>query len=1684
MPKKHQDPGAHFKYPGVRAAVDGNTAVILCEREASDAAGAYPITPSTQMGEYWAENVANGHINISGRPLIFIEPEGEHAAAAVTAGLSMTGLRAANFSSGQGIAYMHESLYAAVGKRLTYVLNIGARAMTKSTLNVHAGHDDYHAVDDTGFFQLFAKNVQHAADFNLVAHRVAELALTPGIVAQDGFLTTHLIESIVVPERELIAEYLGRPDDLIDTPTPAQRILYGDRRRRIPELWDVDNPVMAGLVQNQDAYMQSVAAQRPFFFDHLRELTDRAFDEFYALTGRRYARVMSYRAEDAEYLIVGQGSVIPSAEAVADWLRSERKIKVGVVDLAMFRPFPSDLVSKMLKGRKGVAVLERLDQPLAADLPLVREIRAVVSRSLENGFAQEGRQGRSWRHKGREPLPYPELQSYRGASDTPAIYSGSFGLGSRDLQPEGLIATVENMLPDGGHRKYFYLSIDFLHREAKTPKQELYQQTIAESYPEVRELALHGSENPDLMPPGSITVRIHSVGGWGAITTGKNLAMTLYDLLGYHIKANPKYGSEKKGQPTTYYLSAAPEPIRVNCEYFHVDAVLSPDPNVFHHTNALAGLREGGVFVIQSAEPSVDKVWLSIPIGFRRVIRDKRIRVFCLDAFRIAREEATDPDLQLRMQGIAFQGAFFRASDVMERQSLDEERLLEAISSQLTKKFGGKGARVVADNLRVVKRGFDELQEVPAGALTADPPSQMTRSAGPPIPVMVKDLPASDSPTSDIHRFWEQTGSFYARGMGNDNLTDPFIGLGVMPAVTALFRDMTAIRFEHPRWIPENCTACGRCYTVCPDTAIPGLVSEVGQVMDTVVRRVRKHGHEVKYLPKAVRIVERNLRGLFSQAAETDSVAAMMEGALEATLDQMGNGDIDRSDRSDRVDRTELGRELDLFRDELDGFKFALSRPYFTVPEKRQAGDGGLLSITINPYTCKGCMECVEVCDDDALRPVAQTDDSVAALRSQWDFWLDLPTTPEKYIRVDDLEGAVGALETLLLDKRNYQSLESGDGACLGCGEKSVIHLFTATVEALMQPRIKKQVTYLGELIGRLEQHVQLKLIEQIKIGDPEVIAGITGDKTAGDLTLAEIAKRVESLHGGQPIDQEWLGQVTGLVAKLKDLEWRYQRGTSGRGRSSMGMINSTGCTSVWGSTYPFNPYPFPWANHLFQDSPSMAMGIFEGHMAKMADGFRAVRLAELELEGRYNPALHDSFFRYFNWRDFSDHEWELCPPVVAVGGDGAMYDIGFQNLSRAMMAGKPIKIVVVDTQVYSNTGGQACTSGFFGQISDMAQFGTVIQGKQEPRKEIGLIGMAHRTTYVMQGTIANPGHLIEGFIRGLKARRPALFNLYTSCQPEHGVGDDMSAHQAKLAVESRAYPLFRYDPSLGKTPEECFDLEGNPAVDQDWPTYTLTYREAGVEKTMDLPMTFADFAITEVRFRKHFRKAPPDTWNDSMVPLAELLELDESEREGRFPYIWTIDREQRLNRLLVDKTMVESCADRRDFWTMLRALAGVGREPVSSAAIEARVRSEVIASITQNLIRIAAGEGQDLEDLLASPATPPPESTDIPPAGPLSAKPSTAITATAAAGAVEPMAPWLDTELCTSCDECVNLNPKMFAYDAKRKAFIKDPRGGPYQDLVKAAERCTASVIHPGVPTDRSAKDIDRWIARAKKYN
>jgi pyruvate-ferredoxin/flavodoxin oxidoreductase len=1636
------------KYPGVRMAMDGSSAIIMVERESSDAAGAYPITPSTDMGEGWAEEVSQGHLNISERPLIFVEPEGEHAAAAVTAGMAMTGLRATNFSSAQGVAYMHESLYAAVGKRLPYVLNMGCRAMTKATLNVHCGHDDYHCVDDTGFIQMFAKTNQEAADLNVIGRKIAELSLTPAIVAQDGFLTTHLIEALNVPERELITEFLGKPDDIIPTPTPAQKILYGESRRRIPMLWDVDKPMMSGVVQNQDSYMQAVAGQRPYFFDHVAKFADQCMNEWFELTGRRYHRIGQYCCEDAEYLIIAQGSVINTAEVTADYLRESRGVKVGVVNMTMFRPFPGDLITHVVKGKKGVTVMERTDQPLAEDLPLIREIRTSMAKAWENGHSTS--------------QVFPGYASYKKDTDSSPLFSASFGLGSRDLQPEGIIAAVENMLPEGKHKKFYYLGIQFVREHSYTPQQEVQEHQVLDAYPHIKELALVGSENPNLMPKGAITVRMHSIGGWGAITTGKNLAMTLFDLLDYNIKANPKYGSEKKGQPTTYYLSAAPEKIRLACEYTHVDVVISPDPNVFTHSNPLAGLNEGGVFIIQSSLENDEEVWRTFPKAAQQFIVDKKIKVAYIDGFKIAREEANDADLQFRMQGIAFQGAFFEASPVAENSGKTKEQILQAIYETIKHKFGHKGTQVVEDNFRTVKRGFLETKILDTGTMVVGNVAEWAERKEATAPLLLLQKPANPDAMSDIHHFFEQTGTNYINGRGDQNLADPFIALSVVPAASGIYRDMTQIRFEHPLWHPEKCTACGNCYTVCPDSAIPGLVNTVAEVFETNIDRIEKSGKTVKHLRRAVRTLEKKFHALVADKSEGTNLIPLFDKAIAETITEY-----------QEPERSEVATEFKWFKEVGGEFKFALTKPYHDNINKHTPNSGGLFSITVNPMTCKGCMECIVACEDGALEAVTQTRDSIKTLRDNWAYWLDLPTTNQQYWRIDDLDEKVGALGTLLLDKNSYSSMNCGDGACLGCCEKTIIHLFTSTVTALMQPRVKKHIARIEKLITELEQHVRLKLANTLDLSNVDAVQHAVDANKNADLTLAKLSGSLATGKNSQPIDGQWLKWVSQIIAKLKHLHWQYTIGVTGNGRAAMGISNSTGCSSVWGSTFPFNPYPFPWANNLFQDSPSLAMGLFEGHMVKMAEGFKAVRMAELELAGHYKAEEHEHFFTYFDWRQFSDEEYMLCPPVACIGGDGAMYDIGFQNLSRCLVSGKPIKVLVLDTQVYSNTGGQACTSGFMGQVSDMAPYGKEWHGKVEKRKEMGLIAMGHRTAYVVQGAISHLNHLLESYIDGLNYRGSAIWNIYSCCQPEHGVANDHSKMQSKLAVEARAYPLITFDPRRGDTWEQCISIKGNPNLDKDWTSYQLKYvDEFGNPGSLEIPLTFADWALTEGRFHKHFKIIPPSKWVDNMVPLLDFLNLPDADKKDHFAYINAVHpKTNALIRVSVSPEMVLSTMERLNFWHTLRGIASVNKQQTDEKAIAQQAKAEITQRLVSGLLNLIEGtevSGGGSSAVMQAVAQ-------------NSATPATAPSSPAKATGHEPV--WIDTPDCTTCDSCIEIAPSIFQYNAEKKAVVVNPTAGTYEDIVKAAEKCTAGIIHPGTPWNPGEPNLEKLVQRAAKF-
>jgi pyruvate-ferredoxin/flavodoxin oxidoreductase len=457
-------------------------------------------------------------------------------------------------------------------------------------------------------------------------------------------LTTHTVEKVRLPELEFMKEFVGKPEE------------------KLINLMDPANPMMSGVVQNQDSYMKGKIAQR-WYYDRVAPALEEAFQLFYEKTGRKYDFVEPYRCEDAEFILVGMGCYMETCQATVDYLREKKGIPVGCLTITCFRPFPARQIVEALKHCTAFSVLERMDDPLSTTgNHLTREIKAAFCDAMTGQNGQER------------------------IDRIPRIYSGSAGLGSRDVRPGDLIAVVENMLEDG--QDYFCIGID-------------------------HPLALKVKEDPDLREPGSFSMRGHSVGGFGSVTTNKVIATIAGDVFGMDVQAYPKYGSEKKGLPTTYYLTISNKHIRLHSELEWVDLVVLNDTTALYSGNPLVGLVDGGAIVMQSSFTDPKDVWERIPAHHRRFIRQKKARVYYADMVQIAREVASEADLQMRMQGIVLLGAFLKLTPYAQRSGMTDEQVYAGVEKALRKYFGKRGDRVVQDNMACVKRGYQELKEVP-----------------------------------------------------------------------------------------------------------------------------------------------------------------------------------------------------------------------------------------------------------------------------------------------------------------------------------------------------------------------------------------------------------------------------------------------------------------------------------------------------------------------------------------------------------------------------------------------------------------------------------------------------------------------------------------------------------------------------------------------------------------------------------------------------------------------------------------------------------------------------------------------------------------------------------------------------------------------------------------------------------
>jgi len=462
-----------------------------------------------------------------------------------------------------------------------------------------------------------------------------------------------------------------------------------------------------------------------------------------------------------------------------------------------------------------------------------------------------------------------------------------------------------------------------------------------------------------------------------------------------------------------------------------------------------------------------------------------------------------------------------------------------------------------------------------------------------------------------------------------------------------------------------------------------------------------------------------------------------------------------------------------------------------------------------NADNCVACMECVTTCPDTAiLAKVCEAElvetkaDTFAqeetgqAFRAHW-------ATTTKFHGLFEKKGETGGLFAIYVDPTK----------CKGCGECVVVCGKHAALE--MAPKSEELVYSYQDITQAMREL-------------PETPQRYYARKLPVDLMLGEDRSL---LYVGGAGSCAGCGEATAIRMMLAQTGDTHEAG-------QIGIVAATGCNTVYGSTYPYNPYRVTWVNSLFENAPTVAMGI---------------RL-------RWDQAgLHDNRL------------WVL-------GGDGAMYDIGFQALSRMLASGMDIKVLVLDTQVYSNTGGQASTSTPTSAASKMAPHGKARPGKMERRKELSNIALMHPDVYVAQTSTAYITHFYQAIREANAYNGPAVVNVFTTCQPEHGVADDVSQVQARRAVVSRAFPLFIHDPTKGERLSERMSLRGNPALTEDWAP------DPDAPKDDKTPFDFVAFARTEGRFAKQF--------NAQGSPSEALLGAQE---------------------------------DRRKNWRLLKELAGVG---------------------------------------------------------------------------------------------------------------------------------------------------------------
>jgi pyruvate-ferredoxin/flavodoxin oxidoreductase len=512
--------GSDIRDEGLDTVLDGNSAVVLSEAGFATHAVLGGSLPSAEADAVWLDELEHGGTNLFGEALSAHTTEGPRGIIAAATALALAGRRATAFLSGTDIAAAQDLLISAAGKHVPLVLHVGTRAAVAHGATLGSGHETVHLSADTGFFMLFAANVQEVVDFTYIARRVAEEALVPGIVVMDGEQTALAVQDVRLLSPAQVNDFIGSAREHIEAPTAAQKLLFGETRRRVPAWHDLDEPVLTGALFEKESFALGALARGPFFDAFVEESLAASFDTFARKTGRQYEAISRYKLDDAKTVFLAQGAAVETARAAADYLRRQYKVKIGVLGIHALRPFPGAAIVSALEGRDCAFVLERAAAPMSGEPPLTREIRAKLNRV-------EGNQ-------------HPKC--------SPVVY----GIGGLPLRVADLVELCTGTNKNSAELRFLGLAFD--DASGEQPKREVLLDALRRAYPNAAELGVRATNNtPVPRPKNSLTIAIHRSNGGKEILYAASAL--LHALEGGRVRTRPALTWERWGGTSVDWLT-------------------------------------------------------------------------------------------------------------------------------------------------------------------------------------------------------------------------------------------------------------------------------------------------------------------------------------------------------------------------------------------------------------------------------------------------------------------------------------------------------------------------------------------------------------------------------------------------------------------------------------------------------------------------------------------------------------------------------------------------------------------------------------------------------------------------------------------------------------------------------------------------------------------------------------------------------------------------------------------------------------------------------------------------------------------------------------------------------------------------------------------------------------------------